>query len=664
MELKCDGNTVVWRGKLHTLKVEPWGTDSARVMAAPEPEFGEKPGALLPPGECAEASVEKDGETARLKNGKLTVEIAANGRLRFLKTENGEVLLEEPPVEIVIPPAREFDPLEGRLWRVRARFVGKEGEKFFGLGQHRHGLFDQKGCVVDLRQRNCEVAIPFTLSSRGYGFLWHNPALGRVEFGRTRTRWVAEASSRIDYWVTTGDWPAEIMSHYANATGHAPEFPEWASGFWQCKLRYKTREELVETAREYRRRKLPLSVIVIDFFHWPRNGDLCFDGKNWPDPESMVAELENMGVKTMVSIWPCFNTNSRNFDEFRNKGCLLKTKIGTTAASEFIDTYDEGKVYDHYYDPSNPGARKLLWEKVRDGYYRQGFRVFWLDSCEPGLKDNAHENTVYHIGEGSEVACLYPFLHVQGFYEGMKAEGESEIIFLCRSAWAGSQRFAAAVWSGDIKSTFEVLTGQVRAGLNMAVSGIPWWTTDIGGFHSGDPSTPYFRELIVRWFQYGVFCPLFRLHGVREPVIDHKKGGGPNEVWSFGEEAYGIITKLLLLRERLRPYVMEGMRTASAAGMPLMRPLFFDFPEDEACWNVDDQFMFGPDIMVSPVTFEGEREREVYLPAGTSWIDVSTGAETRGGRTLRAEAPLERIPVYLRKGANLSREIFSTETRG
>lgn len=271
------------------------------------------------------------------------------------------------------------------------------------------------------------------------------------------------------------------------------------------------------------------------------------------------------------------------------------------------------------------------------------------------------DNLRYHLGNGQEVTNIYPLMHARGFYEGMRAEGEEEIVLLCRSAWAGSQRYAAAVWSGDIPSTFEALQAQVRAGLNIGLSGIPWWTTDISGFQGGDPSTPYFRELIVRWFQYGAFCPLFRLHGFRQPSDRWWDTGGPNEVWSFGDEAYEIIRELLFLRERLRPYIMEQMHLAHEKGVPPMRPLFFDFPEDKDCAMVDDQFMFGPDLLVAPVLHEGVCSREVYLPAGTTWREAWTDAVEEGGQWITVDAPLDRIPLYLCGDAKLP--IRSDENR-
>ena len=497
--------------------------------------------------------------------------------------------------------------------------------------------------------------MPFALSSRGYGFLWNMPGVGRVELGSNRTRWVADAARQIDYWVTTGSSPAEIVSRYVQATGLPPMLPEWASGFWQSKLRYRTQDELLEVAREYRRRGLPLSVIVCDYFHWTRQGEWRFDPAEWPDPQAMVDELRALGVELLVSIWPTVNPNSANYAEMARRGLLVGSVTGLPLQLAFWDKGTDGRAFMRYYDSTNPEAREYIGQKVADGYRRYGIRAFWLDACEPEvLADNA-ESARYHLGHGLEVQGIYPREHARGFYERLLASGETDAVLLCRSAWAGSQRYGAAVWSGDVESTFEALAAQIPAGLNIGISGIPWWTTDIGGFKGGDPSSEYFRELVVRWFQFGVFCPLFRLHGVREPgpLVGSDQTGAPNEVWSFGEEAYALIREQLELRELLRPYVMEQMATASATGLPLMRALFLEFPDEGPAWEVSDQYMFGPDVLVAPVTVQGARERAVYLPTGASWLDAWTGEPVRETGWVRADAPLERIPVYLRVGGGL-----------
>jgi alpha-D-xyloside xylohydrolase len=429
--------------------------------------------------------------------------------------------------------------------------------------------------------------------------------------------------------------------------------PEWAAGFWQCKLRYRNQDEVLEVAREFKRRSLPLSVLVIDYFHWSKQGEWRFHPDDWPDPSAMVAELEAMGVTTMVSVWPTVNPRSQNYAEMAERGLLIETEQGIGGQLEFWDRDTEGRVPMTYYDSTNPEARAYLWEKVTEGYHKHGIRTWWLDACEPEQRPEMPGNLRYHLGSGLEVGNIYPMLHARGFYEGMRAAGEQEVVLLCRSAWAGSQRYGALVWSGDITSSFEALRQQVTAGLNMAMSGIPWWTTDIGGFHGGNIEDPVFRELLVRWFQFGVFSPVTRLHGVRQPVTGAGalETGAPNEPWSFGEPAGEILREWLELRERLRPYVMSVMREAHETGLPVLRPLFLEFPGDGPSWEIDDQYLFGSDFLVAPVLDEGVRERRVYLPAGTDWRDAWTGEQHAGGQWLDAPAPLERIPVYVRDGS-------------
>jgi alpha-D-xyloside xylohydrolase len=652
------GNALLWELKYEKMMIEPWGRDSLRLRASVGPGIQmDLPGALIDPVP-GDAQIAIGEDKAVIRNGKIAAELLKDGHLRFTNTVTGALLLEEeilsPNDRPGWPPARWYQAGSGELFKIEVRFRPEKDEMFFGLGQQRHGRMDQKGCVIELMHLNTRVSIPFVLSTRGYGFLWNNPAVGRVELGHHATRWVAQATPQIDYWVTAGDTPAEILEHYVDVTGHAPVLPEFASGFWQCKLRYATQEQLLSVAREHKRRGLPLSVIVIDFFHWTVQGEWEFDRESWPDPEGMIRELDEMGVKVMVSIWPTVSEHSKYYKEMEDRGLLVRNDRGLSVNMTFVDNRSAGPVHLHFYDTTNPEARQFVWEKARDSYYRYGIKVFWLDEAEPDMWPMHPDNLRYHLGSGLAVANLYPMMYAKGFYDGMRAEGETDIINLCRCAWAGSQRYGAAVWSGDIDSTFEELRIQVRAGLNMGLSGIPWWTTDIGGFFHGNPDDPKFRELLVRWFQYGAFCPLFRLHGFRIPNTRVPTlQGGPNEVWSYGEEVYGILKEFLFLRERLRPYIMEQMRTASANGAPPMRPLFFDFPRDAASYQVEDQFMFGPDLLVAPVTFEGARGREVYLPAGTSWKDAWTGKVYPGRQTIYADAPLEKIPLFLRGEASL-----------
>jgi alpha-D-xyloside xylohydrolase len=485
--------------------------------------------------------------------------------------------------------------------------------------------------------------------------LWNNPAVGRVVFGKNMTTWTALSAKSLDYWITAGDSPAEIEEAYASAAGRVPLMPGYGMGFWQCKLRYQTQEELLAVAREYKKREIPLSVIVIDFFHWPYQGDWRFDPRYWPDPEAMIRELKEMGVELMVSVWPTVDRRSENFEEMLEQGCLIRTERGYRIGMDF-----QGNSI--HYDATNPEARDYIWGKVKKNYYNKGIRIFWLDEAEPEYSVYDFDHYRYHLGPDIQIGNIYPLMYAKTFFDGMREAGQEQPLNLLRCAWAGSQRYGALVWSGDIHSSFGSLRNQLAAGLNMAMAGIPWWTTDIGGFHGGVVTEPRFHELLIRWFQWGCFCPVMRLHGDREP---HKPplgteggaayvSGADNEIWSYSGEVYQICKKYILLREKLRPYIGELMKAAHEKGSPVIRPLFYDFPGDAKAWDVEDQYMFGPEFLAAPVLYEGRRERELYLPAGergaVTWTDVWTGKRYEGGGMVTVEAPLERIPVFSLSG--------------
>ena len=657
-----NGNGVLEvRHRHEVIRIEAWGTDGVRVRAAQYRVPAHSAGALdaTPPTGTA-GQVKIEGARASVVNGRLRVDVdfctaeAYPEPLITFRDSDGNELLAESREHFWMPGARVFVGNRSGAYEVHQQFTAYPGERLYGLGQRTHGRLNLKGLALDLVQRNGEVSIPFVLSSRGYGLLWNVPAVGRVEFAENVTRWQAGQAREIDYWITAAPSPAEILARYADATGHAPELPSWASGFWQSKLRYRTQDELMAVAREYKRRGLPLSVIVADFFHWSAMGDYRFDPAEWPDPGGMVTELREQGVELMVSIWPTVSPLSENYAEFYDQGLL----VGADQGVEFQQTIqDKGMTVPmpvSFYDPTNPRTRDYVWSLVERNYLAQGIRVFWLDASEPELNPAQPGNLALYAGPGAEVAGIYPRDNARLFADGMATAGQEPTVLLCRSAWAGAQKFGAAVWSGDIPATWESLRQQVRAGLNLAISGIPWWTTDIGGFHGGDPADPAYQELAVRWFQFGAFCPLFRLHGDRHPRVPtgYAMTGGPNEVWSY-EGAYERITGTLRLRERLRPYIHQQMRVAAQVGLPPMRPLFLDFPDDPLAWQVEDQFLFGPDLLVAPVLEPAVRTRDVYLPAGSTWVAAATGTRHAGGTTVRVPLSLDRIPVFAREGAEV-----------
>lgn len=666
-----ESGRLVYRFDAEQLWVEPWGPNAIRVRATKVATMPAEDWALLPAPVVASAvSLAADGSAATLTNGLVRATISRLGKLTVHNAETGVLLLEEymrnrrdrldAKCSALEVEAREFQPIPGTDdYHLTARFESVDPhEKIFGMGQYQQPMLDLKGHDLELAHRNSQASVPFALSSRGYGLLWNNPSIGRAVFGRNIMTFEARATTALDYWLVAGATPAAIEEAYASATGHVPMMPEYGLGFWQCKLRYETQDELLAVAREYRRRQLPIDVIVIDFFHWPKQGDWRFDPKFWPDPDAMIAELKSLHIELMVSVWPTVDTHSENYNEMLERGYLIRTDRGMRIAMDF-----EGNTV--HYDATNPAARAFVWDKARQNYYDRGIHIFWLDEAEPEYSAYDFDNYRYYKGPNLRIGNLYPRDYAQGFYEGMTAAGQKQVVNLLRCAWAGSQRYGALVWSGDIASSWNSLRSQLAAGLNMGLAGLPWWTTDIGGFHGGDPRDPAFRELFVRWFQWGAFCPVMRLHGDREPhkvTPDPERGivsaasGGPNEVWSYGEAVYDICAAYMRLRERLRPYIRSVMQAAHERGTPVIRPLFYDFPEDSRSWDVEQQYMFGPRFLCCPVLAPDQRRLKAYLPplpAGESWKTLRVGAETdgpvfEGGRDIEVDCPLEWMPVFER----------------
>ncbi|MEF2953515.1 MAG: glycoside hydrolase family 31 protein [Blautia sp.] len=659
--IKQVGNKVYRRFDKELLCIEPWGKNSFRIRATQRHEFmPDDISALLEPVPCKIKVYERGTDTV-IENGKIICEITRTGKLRFLN-QTGKLLLEEyerirgmseegrkefnSALEIF---PRTFEPHQSvDNFKLTVRFEPVDGEKLYGMGQYQQPYLDVKGCTLELAHRNSQASVPFVLSSNGYGLLWNNPAIGTVTFGKNITEWTAKSTKQMDYWITAGDTPAEIEEAYADATGKVPMMPEYGMGFWQCKLRYQTQDEILEVAREYKKRGLPIDVIVADFFHWPHQGDWKFDSDYWPDPAGMVKELKEMGIELMVSIWPTVDAESENYEEMEELGYLTRSEFGKR-----IGQLGDACII----DVTHPEGRSYVWNKIKENYYEKGIKIFWLDEAEPELTGYEYQHYRFYRGADMEIGNVYPKEYARMAYEGMEAEGQKNIVNLLRCAWAGSQKYGTLVWSGDIDSSFRSLRNQLSAGLNMGIAGLPWWTTDIGGFHGGNIYDSKFHEILIRWFEFGTFCPVMRLHGFREPFKEPlgTTGGGKhisgaeNEVWSYGDEVYEICKKYMNLREKMRPYVRKLMKAAHEKGTPIMRPLFYDFPEDKIAWEIEDEYMFGPDLLVAPILYADARERKVYLPDGM-WRNICNGEMYQGKQRITVAAPIDQIPVFVKNG--------------
>ncbi|WP_125604994.1 glycoside hydrolase family 31 protein [Lapidilactobacillus bayanensis] len=641
-----------------TVRVMPWGANSLRVIAVPNGPVELTEAALLPPVENqAQVTITIGDQQAEISNGQIKSVVDREGwsnnfgRIAFYN-QNGELLLEEADGGGALNKTpRNFRAQIGGDYRLTATFKANDGEKIYGMGQYQQDFLDLKGCNLELAHRNSQASIPFYVSNHGYGFLWNNPAIGTVSFGSNTTEWRADSTKQLDYWITAGDKPAQIEQQYSSAIGRVPMMPEYGLGFWQCKLRYVSQDEVLEVAREYHRRGIKIDVLVIDYYHWPRCGDFRFDENFFPDVKAMVAECRSYGIELMVSIWPQVDHRSENYHEMKEKGLLVQTVHGVDVQMVFHGN-------NVFYDPTNPQAREFVWQKVKENYSDAGVRLFWLDEAEPEYGTYDYDNYRYYAGSVLQKGNIFPREYVRGFHEGEARDFGENTIKLVRCAWAGSQRYGALVWSGDIHSTYQDFRNQVVAGVQMGLAGIPWWTTDIGGFHGGDVRKPEFQELLIRWFQYGAFSPVMRIHGSRSPHREIFKAdgepteasGAANEIWSYGEANYEIMKKFIGIRELMRDYTRDLMKAAHESGAPVIRAMFYEFPDDQLTWDLQDQYLFGPDVLVAPILTAGAQSRKVYLPAGSQWTDARDGKVYQGGQWVEAVASIETLPIFLRDG--------------
>jgi alpha-D-xyloside xylohydrolase len=651
--------SLVCRHLGETIRIEPWGSDSLRIRVTRYPSFSGENWALseeIPHSSAKIAIGNSECSTSSIQNGRIRADINEAGIITFFRDDHkvlreyfrnydGTISRESRCLKAL---SREWHPLVGGDYRVEEKFEANPDEKIFGMGQYQQPNTNLKGTILDMEQRNSQITVPFMISSLNYGLLWNNPAIGRASFGTNITEFRAEACKEIDYWITVGENPKELLQKYSAATGTAPEYPSDMTGLWQCKLRYRTQEEVLQVARDCKAHQVPIDVIVIDYFHWTYQGDWKFDSKYWPNPKAMIDELHSMGIKVVVSVWPSVDKRSENFNEMNEKGLLIRTERGGAQTYDYLGDCVE-------YDATNPEAREFVWNKCKQNYYDLGVDNFWLDNSEPDYVTYDFDHYRYALGPALECSNIWPQYFSRTFYDNETAMGKQPVNLL-RSCWAGSQKYGNVIWSGDVPSTFEAFRDQLQAGLNMGLAGIPWWTTDIGGFMTDDVSDPAFQQLLIRWYEFAVFTAVFRMHGDRGPYTipnldDRDFGGGcqhtgqPNELWSYGEDNYKIMKKYLNIRLEMKPYIEKLFHEAHTDGSPLVRTMFYEFPDDDKCWNTYDQYMFGDEYLVAPILTQDTWEREVYLPKGT-WKDTRDGKIYEGGTSIKAAAPLDSIPVY------------------
>ena len=620
------------------LKIQVCTDSIVRVLYSASTTFSEPPDYVVIkkdwPG--AKFDVQSTGDEITLTTAALKVAIARIDSSVTFRSADGSQLLQEG--------SRKLTPVEvnGENTHRAESFFSIYGshEGLYGLGQHQAGVWNYRGESVDISLDNSNISIPFLISSKGYGVYWNNDSRSRFNNRFANYLYVSsEVADVIDYYFFYGPDLDKVVADYRELTGQAPMFGRWAYGFWQCKNRYKSQDEILGVAKKYRDLHLPVDNIVQDWFWWNRKGEFVFN-KNYPDPKGMVDELHRENVHLMISIWPFFEPGSTNYDYMDQHGW-------------FVDKFKFAKPPYHtnamaVYDATNPEARKYYWNEIDKALFSIGVDAWWMDTTEPeteGQEENILLNHKLFVGSGNRYLNIYPLMDTGAVYQGQRSASDKKRVYiLSRSAFSGEQRNSVTAWSGDVVSDFVTFRRQIPGGLNFALSGIPYWTTDIGGFVFGSPADPKFRELFVRWFQFGTFSPVMRVHGTRNP--------DENELWSYGPDAQKILVSFDRLRYRMLPYIYSLAWKTTSEGYTPMRPLVMDFRTDERAENIGDQFMFGPAFLVSPVTEPAASMRQLYLP-NAKWYDFWAGTSSQGGKMIEAAAPLERIPLYVRAGSIL-----------
>lgn len=779
-----------------------------RVTADPDGDFARTPSLMrVDAGAPPAFTVERADDSVKLATQGISAEVSlADGRVRFFDAA-GKPLLSER--------ARSFVPakFEGKDYlSVRQRFESADDEAFYGTGLHQQGWMNLKGRDVELLQHNIDKAIPYLMSTRGYGILWDNnsitrygdprglqpldatldlfdasgkpgaltarysvngkqaverrerevnyqyikdlanfPEAGknlapggrstvvwegeiaarsdgrhtfslynseyatlwidgkqvlhrwrqnwnpwhhefalqmkagerhkiRLEWDRIEPAYIAllhrdplpadeardlsiwsEAAQNIDYYVVAGENVDEVLAGYRKLTGKAVLLPKWAYGFWQSRERYKTQDELTGALDEYRRRKLPIDNIVLDWSYWPEDawGSHDFDKQNFPDPDGMIRHVHDQHAQIMISVWPKFYPSTEHYKELDAAGHMYHRNV-EVGERDWI-----GKGYlNSFYDPYSKEAQDIFWRQVDAKLNRKGIDAWWLDASEPDLHSNIDvgerkaRTTPTALGPSVEFFNSYPLAHSEGVYRGSReVDNDKRVFILSRAFFAGQQRAGAAFWSGDIVPRWDDLREQISGLVNASMAGAPNVSFDIGGFaperryETQDPAhIPEWRELSLRWFQYGAFVPIFRLHG-QFPY---------REIWNIAPEGtphYDSFVHYLKLRYALLPYVYTLAGDTYHRDGTILRTLAMDFPDDAKARDINDQYLFGPAFLVAPVTQFKATSRKVYLPAGTSWIDFETGQRHQGGQTIDAAAPLQRMPLFVRAGSIVPRTV-------
>jgi alpha-D-xyloside xylohydrolase len=652
------------------LEMQVYSPNIVRVLKSPAGRSFTKESlsVMKKPGKTT-FSVQQQGDVLYLKTNRLTVNLdMKSGDIKYYLL-SGSLLLKEKDGGAKFTT---FNDAGNNTYKVSQSFQLDNDEAIYGLGQQQEGKMVQRNLTLHMVQGNLDDYIPFFQSVKGYGIFWDNYSPTKFVDHTESTSFTSEVGDCIDYYFMYGGNADGVIAGMRDLTGQAPMFPLWTYGFWQSKERYKSQDELVDVVKQYRKLRVPIDGIIQDWQYWGNNylwNAMEFLNAEFPNPQKMVNDVHNLKAHMIISIWNSFGPHTKQYRELEKINALFNFTTWPQSGSEKFPPNPDYPSGVRVYDPYNPEARRIYWSYLKK-MYLLGMDGWWMDSSEPDhldFKPSDLDNKTY-LGSFRKVRNAFPLMTVGGVYQHQRAVDSSKRVFiLTRSAFAGQQRYGANTWSGDVTASWSALRNQISAGLNFSLCGIPYWNSDIGGFflskYPRKLEDPEYRELYVRWLEFGTFTPMMRSHGA----------DAPREIYQFGkkgEKVYDAIEKFINLRYRFLPYIYSTSWDVTAHQSSMMRALMMDFPKDKNVLNINDQFMFGRSLLVSPVTeamyikpavsgrdtiqaedFSTTKAKETYLPTGTDWYDFWTGEKLSGGNKVTRQTPLEIIPLYVKAGS-------------
>jgi len=647
------------------VKVQFYSPSLVRVLKSPAGSTVDKQSlSVIKTPQKTEFNVKQAGDKVYLKSKNVMVCLnMENGKITF-STPGEKVLLDEKQADAAFT---DFDDAGVKTWSVYQSFILDQDEAIYGLGQQQQGKMVQRNIKLNMVQGNTDDYIPFFVSVKGYGLFWDNYSPTLFEDSPAGTSFKSDVGDCIDYYFMNGGNADGVIALMRDLTGQAPMFPLWTYGYWQSKERYKSQDETIGVVKKYRELGVPLDGIIQDWQYWGNNylwNAMEFLNPEFDNPQKMVDDIHNLHAHIIISIWNSFGPQTKQYKELEKIGALMDFQTWPQSGSEKwpprMDYPSGVKVY----DPYNPQARDIYWKYLNNGLFSLGMDGWWMDSSEPDhfdFKPADFDNKTY-LGSFRRVRNAFPLLTVGGLYQHQRAVTSTKRVFiLTRSAFAGQQRYGANTWSGDTASSWDALKNQISAGLNFSMCGIPHWNSDIGGFFlwnfKNKLADADYRELYARWVQFGAFCPMMRSHGA----------DAPREIYQFGakgDKIYDAIAKFITLRYKLLPYIYSTSWDVTANQGTMMRALVMDFAADKNTLDINDEYMFGKEILVCPVTqpmyskdmqadFSTVKSKELYLPQGADWFDFWTGEKLSGGKTIVKETPIDIMPLYVKAGSIL-----------